>query len=70
LAVHGALYVAVKTDGDLQQRARVLVRRMWIVLLAVTVLSLAATMIARPDSVANYRNYPIAFVIPVLVLWD
>jgi cytochrome bd ubiquinol oxidase subunit II len=68
LAVHGALYVAVKTDGDLQQRARVLVRRIWIVLLAVTVLSLAATMIARPDSVANYRNYPIAFAIPVLVL--
>ncbi len=32
LAIHGALYVAVKTDGDLQQRARVLVRRAWIVL--------------------------------------
>jgi len=68
LAVHGALYVAIKTDGDLQQRARVLVRRLWIVLLVVTVLSLPATMIARPDSVANYRMYPVAFGIPVLVL--
>ena len=68
LTIHGALYVAVKTDGDLQQRARVLVRRGWIMLLAVTVLSLPATMIARPDSLVNYRMYPIAFVIPVLVL--
>src|SRR6266481_4277939 len=67
LAIHGALYVAVKTEGELQQRARVLVRRMWIVLLAVTVLSLPATMIARPDSLANYRMYPVACVIPVLV---
>src|SRR6266849_4920273 len=64
LPVHGALYVAVKTDGDLQQGARVLVRRMWIALLAVTALSLVATMIARPDSVANYRMYPVAFGIP------
>jgi len=68
LTIHGALYVAVKTDGDLQQRARVLVRRGWIVLLAVTFVSLPATMIARPDSLANYRMYPVAFAIPLLVL--
>jgi cytochrome d ubiquinol oxidase subunit II len=68
LAIHGALYVAVKTDGDLQQRARILVMRGWIVLLSVTVLSLLATMVARPDSLTNYRMYPVAFVIPVLVL--
>jgi cytochrome bd ubiquinol oxidase subunit II len=68
LAIHGALYLAVKTDGHLQQRARMLVERGWIVLLAVTVASLPATMIARPDSVANYRLYPVAFAIPLLVL--
>ena len=68
LAIHGALYLAVKTEGDLQQRTRVLIQRAWIVLLAVTVVSLPATMIARPDSLANYRAYPIAFVIPIVVL--
>lgn len=68
LAIHGGLWVAVKTDGDLQQRARVLVRRVWIALLAVTIVSLPATIMARPDSLANYRIYPVAFVIPVLVL--
>jgi cytochrome bd ubiquinol oxidase subunit II len=68
LAIHGGLYLAVKTDGDLQRRARVLVRRVWIALLAVTIVSLPATIMARPDSLANYRLYPLAFVIPVLVL--
>ena len=45
-----------------------LIRRAWFVLLAVTVVSLPATMVARPDSVANYLIYPAAFVIPLLVL--
>jgi len=68
LAIHGALYVAVKTEGDLQQRARVLVRHIWGALLGVTAISLVATMIARPDTLRNYRAYPSAFLIPVLVL--
>jgi cytochrome bd ubiquinol oxidase subunit II len=68
LGVHGALYLAVKTEGDLQQRTRLLVKRIWIALLAVTAVSLPATMIARPDSLANYRTYPVAFAVPLLVL--
>jgi cytochrome bd ubiquinol oxidase subunit II len=68
LAVHGALYIVVKTDGALQERARLVIRRAWFALLAVTVVSLPATIVARPDSVANYLMYPAAFVIPLLVL--
>ena len=34
LAIHGALYLAVKTEGELQARARAFVRRSWIVLFA------------------------------------
>jgi cytochrome d ubiquinol oxidase subunit II len=68
LAVHGALYLVVKTDGELQQRARVWIKCAWIALLAVTVVSLPATMIARPDSLVNYRAHPLAFIIPIVVL--
>src|SRR5690242_14877085 len=68
LMIHGGLYIAVKPEGELQARARTLVRRLWIVLIAVTVLSLAATIIARPDSLGNYHLYPVAFAIPLLVL--
>jgi cytochrome d ubiquinol oxidase subunit II len=68
LAIHGALYLAVKTEGDLQARARTFVHQSWIVLLTITVLSLFATIEVRADSLINYRAYPVAFVIPLLVL--
>lgn len=68
LAIHGALYLAVKTEGELQKRARAFVRRSWAVLFAITVVSLPATISVRPDTLANYRAYPLTFGIPVLVL--
>jgi cytochrome bd ubiquinol oxidase subunit II len=68
LAIHGALYLAVKTEGELQVRARKFVRRAWIVLLGITIISLVATIAVRPDTLTNYNAYPVAFVIPVAVL--
>jgi cytochrome d ubiquinol oxidase subunit II len=68
LAIHGALYLAVKTEGDLQQRARNFVRRFWVVLFAITVVSLVATIAVRSDALTNYYAYPVTFVIPMLVL--
>lgn len=68
LAVHGALYVAVKTEGDLQLRARATVRSTWVSLFLLTVISLASSMIARSDTLTNYKNHPIAFAIPFIVL--
>ena len=69
LAIHGALYLAVKTEGDLQRRARTFVRQFWGVLLALTAISLPATISAvRTDALANYLNYPVLFVIPLVVL--
>jgi len=68
LSTHGALYLAVKTEGALQARARIFVRRSWIVLFAITILSLVATVAVRSDSLVNYYSYPVAFVIPVGVL--
>ena len=68
LAEHGALYLAVKTEAGLQERARTLARRLWGVLFVVTLISLPATMIARADTLTNYRDYPMAFLVPVAVL--
>src|ERR1700724_4252483 len=44
LAIHGALYLAVKTEGELQARARAFVRRFWGILLALTAVSLLASI--------------------------
>src|ERR1700687_2175052 len=63
LAIHGALYLTVKTEGDLQRRARSFVRQFWGVLLALTIISLPATVSAvRSDALANYLSYPVLFV--------
>jgi cytochrome d ubiquinol oxidase subunit II len=70
LSVHGALYIAVKTEGDLRSRARKAAGSLWIALLLLTLGSLAATMIARPDTLTNYRNNLLAFVVPVVVVFS
>jgi cytochrome d ubiquinol oxidase subunit II len=69
LSIHGALYLAVKTEGALQERARTFVRQTWVVLFVLTGVSLPATIsIVRADALANYRTYPFLFVIPLAVL--
>jgi cytochrome bd ubiquinol oxidase subunit II len=68
LSVHGALYVAVKTEGELQQRARKAASHLWIALFILTGLSLFATVSVRPDILDNYRLFPVALLVPVAVL--
>ncbi len=68
LAIHGALYVAVKTDGGLHMRAIKTARGLWPVLVIVTAISLPATAIVRPSTLANYTHYPFAFLIPAIVV--
>jgi cytochrome d ubiquinol oxidase subunit II len=68
LAMHGSLYLALKTEGELEQRALCWARKMWPAVLVVTLLSLPATIVARPNSLANYRTHPLAFLAPILVV--
>src|SRR5690242_3546991 len=68
LAIHGALYLAVKTQGDLQSRARTFAQRGWVALAALTLFSLPASIVVRKDTLDNYRAFPLAFAVPVIVL--
>ena len=68
LAVHGALYLTVKTEGVLQERARKFAALAGLALIALTVISLPASVVVRGDTLANYRAYPIAFAVPLLVV--
>jgi cytochrome d ubiquinol oxidase subunit II len=67
LTLHGALYVRLKTDGDLAQRTRNVVLAVWPVQLALTLFSLIATWFVRPWIKTNYVTFPIGFLIPVIV---
>jgi cytochrome d ubiquinol oxidase subunit II len=65
--VHGALYLWIKTPGQLSQRARQAAKLAAPLLVLVTVASLIATLIIRPELTRNYREYPIWFVLPLAV---
>ncbi len=67
LTVHGSLYVTLKTEGDVNERARKVVSVLWPVLVAVTLVSLVATLYIRPELLDNYKMVPVGFAIPVLV---
>jgi cytochrome d ubiquinol oxidase subunit II len=68
LTLHGALWLTIKTSGELEKRARRIVTPLWLMLMALTAFSLIATMAVRPSSLDNYYAYPITFVVPVGVI--
>jgi cytochrome d ubiquinol oxidase subunit II len=68
LTLHGALWLTIKASGDLEGRARRIVKPLWITLLVLTAVSLAATIGVRPETLDNYYSYPFTFVVPVGVL--
>ena len=68
LTLHGALWITIKTAGDLCRRAQRTATTLWFVLLALTAVSLIATVIVRPQSLENYYQHPITFVVPVGVV--
>ncbi len=68
LTAHGAFYVATKTEGELNQRCRKTAAFLWPVQLLLTIVSLIATVSIRPELLANYKSYPVAWLIPTLVV--
>src|SRR6266487_1219834 len=55
LNVHGAHYIALKTEGSINARARRVARIGWLALVLLTVLSLVATLYVRPQVTDNFR---------------
>jgi cytochrome bd ubiquinol oxidase subunit II len=70
LTIHGALYIAHKTAGDINRRARRIVTYLWPVLLLLTFVSLTLTIRVHLDVVDNYRRYPLGMIIPILVFFS
>lgn len=68
LTAHGALYVVTKTEGEVNLRARKIALRMWPIQVLLTVVSLIATYLIKPEILQNYRAHPIGFLVPILVV--
>ena len=67
LTAHGSLYIATKTENDLNRRARTVAQWAWPLQLVLTIVGLVATVYIRPTVLDNYRQHAIGFLIPSLV---
>jgi cytochrome d ubiquinol oxidase subunit II len=68
LMVHGLLYLATKTEGDLNARVRQVASILWPVQIALTAASLVATLYVRPGVLTNFAKWPVGYLIPVVVV--
>jgi len=68
LTAHGCLYIAMKTEGELNKRAHAVAQVLWPVQLLLTLVSLVATLYVQPVALNNYHRWPIGFIIPVIVV--
>jgi cytochrome d ubiquinol oxidase subunit II len=68
LTAHGALYVVTKSEGEVNLRARRVALVMWPLQVLLTVASLIATYLIKPQVMQNYREHPIGLLVPVVVL--
>ncbi len=69
LALHGALWVGLKTDGPVQARSRSLARRLWWITLALTILVTVVTFSIQPEVPANLTTHPWGYVFPAIALF-
>jgi len=67
LTVHGAHYVAMKTEGPINARSRRAAAIGWPALVSLTVASLIATLYVRPHAIENFRLHPWGWIIPIAV---
>jgi len=65
--VHGSLWLAVKTEGEIQERAGNMAGKLWVALLIAAVVFLAATAFAT-ELYRNYLETPVLFIIPLVVV--
>jgi cytochrome bd ubiquinol oxidase subunit II len=65
LSMHGANWLALKTEGPVQERAHLAARRLFPVVVILIVAVTIGTFVSRGAMGANYHDYPIWLVIPL-----
>ncbi len=68
LAMHGALYLAYKTENEMYRRSNRLANALIAPVALCVLLCIPATVIARPDSLHNYIAHPASFLVPAAVI--
>lgn len=67
-AAHGALFAAIKTSGELAQRAKSWAANAGLVFCVLLTVVVVVTALTQPRFMANYMSLPVLWVLPVLAL--
>jgi cytochrome d ubiquinol oxidase subunit II len=65
--VHGAIWLSIKSQGDLHERAKKTASLLWIALLAIAVIFLIASYFAT-NLYANYISNPLLFIVILITV--
>ena len=65
-AMHGSIYLYLKTEGELQNRLHSLMWKTFGVFLIFYMISTVVTLITIPSSIANFQHFPWAWAIVIL----
>ena len=68
LTLHGALWINLKTVGELQARARRVARMAWLAVAALTIVVTALSFALQPSLSRSFSTMPAGFVFPILAL--
>jgi len=68
LSGHGANYIAVKTEGDTNQRARRVAGIASWIMGALAIVGLIATLKIRPQMLDNFKTHAMGLILPLAVL--
>ena len=68
LIVHGANYLAVKTENELNARSRRISRAGWVALLVLTVVGTIATFWVSPWMLESFGARPFGYVLPLVAI--
>ncbi len=68
LLTHGANYIAVKTEGTLNERARRISRAGWLITIPLAILASVATFFVQPQVYASFNQRPWGIIFPLIAL--
>jgi cytochrome d ubiquinol oxidase subunit II len=66
LSLHGACWIALKADGELQQRGRTFARALFWPAVALLAAMVAASFVVRPDFTRNFGLHPWLLIVPIV----
>jgi cytochrome d ubiquinol oxidase subunit II len=68
LSMHGAAWIALKTDSGIQQRARRWASSLWWAVIVLLAAMVAASIVVRPDFPRNFGAHPWLLVFPIVTV--